>query len=98
LFKEDTISTGEEKVTYISVELDQVDLQDNKVFDITVRYGKDANSKFNSLTKEIPFRSEGGSPLTGFAVFGGGESGSIIVIIIVIIVVGLGFFLIRRRR
>ncbi|UCD04498.1 MAG: hypothetical protein JSW73_02600, partial [Candidatus Woesearchaeota archaeon] len=99
LFKEDTISTGEEKITYISVELDEVDLQENEVFNIMIRYGKDANSKFNSLTEELPFKVEAGSPLTGFAVLGGEGSGTLIIVVIVIVVIlGVGYFLIKRRR
>lgn len=99
LYKEDSIDPGQEKTTYISVELDEVDIQENEVFKITARYGKDQGSKFKTIVKELPFKIEKGSLLTGFAIFGGEGSGSIVIVIIVIAVIALGaYFLVIRKK
>lgn len=99
LFKEDSIKAGEEKTTYISAQLDEIDIQENEKFNIDLRYGIDPDSKFNSLNKELPFKVEKGSFLTGFAI-GSSGSGSLmlVVIVIAIVIAGAGYFIYIKKK
>jgi len=101
LFKEDNIAPGETKVTYIPVQLDAVDIDENDVFKIDVNYGKDPELMLKNIKTEIDFQLLSGGGLTGFVagIFGEGSGVAVVVVIVLIAgLFGLAFYLKRKNR
>ena len=69
------------KTTYIPVELDKVDIQENTEFDLTVTYGNNEDFLFKNINLKYPFKTAGGM-LTGLVAGFTGEGSPLPVIII----------------
>ncbi len=88
LFKEDEILPGKTQTTYLPVELDKVDLEENRNFKVTLAYGANEDVLLKSLKdKEYEFKSVAGLNTTTI----------IIIVVIVLIIAALIFFLKKKR-
>ncbi|MBN1646093.1 hypothetical protein JW868_03590 [Candidatus Woesearchaeota archaeon] len=96
-FRQDDLGSGMAKTTYIPVELDEMDMQENKEFQITIVYGTDEDFMVNQLRKTLPFRVEHGNFLTGL-VTGLTGTGSIIGLIVVVVLAVVAIFVFRIRK
>lgn len=102
-YTEGDIAPGKTKTAYISAVLDQVDLEENNVFDITVLYGASSDMKiFVYRPSPLPeFKvKRGGAGLTGFLVNipGAATSPAGIVIIALIIAVIITAVIISKKK
>lgn len=88
LFKKDSIAPLKTKTTYIPVELDKVDIQENTEFDLTVTYGNNEDFLFKNLNLKYPFKTAGGM-LTGLVAGFTGDGSPVPLIIIAVVIIGL---------
>lgn len=98
LFKEDDISPGQTKTTYIPVELDAVDLQENEEFDVFMTYGADQSFQLKSIKARYPFKVTSGGGLTGFVTGTAGTATGIALIVLIVIIVVLLLLAKKRKR
>ena len=64
LFKQDMVSAGQEKTTYIPVKLDKIDIEENTEFKLSVTYGSSSELLLKSIKENLPFKVlAGGLPL-----------------------------------
>ncbi len=88
LFKEDKINSGETQITYIPVELDKVDLEENRVFKITLAYGTDKDLLLKTLMpEEIPFKIIKGISTT-----------LIIIVVVILVIIIMIIFLLKSKN
>ena len=102
LYAEGDIAPGNTKIAYMPASLDQVDLEENKVFDITVLYGGSSDLKIHiyrpSPLPEFQVRAGGGG-LTGFiAGISSTATSPIGLIVIVTLIVGMLVAVVISRR
>jgi hypothetical protein len=103
-YTEGDIAPGRTKTAYISAVLDQVDLQDNKVFDITVVYGPSSDLKIH-VYRPSPLPEfkvvRGGLGITGFLVnipSVAATPAGIAIIIVIIAVIVVAVVMSRKKR
>lgn len=99
LFKSDIVLPGELKTTYLPVELDAVDLEENDLFDVLVIYGQNEDLLLKNIKVKYPFTIKSGNALTGFVTGVGGGSMAVGLIVILVIIAGLfGLFLFLKKK
>lgn len=97
LYKEDSILPGQTKITYIPVELDSVDIQENNEFDVFITYGTDANFQLKTINAKYPFKLESGSALTGFVTGSAGKATGVGLVVVIIVIIVL-FLLAKKKK
>lgn len=102
-FTEGDIAPGKTKIAYMPAVLDEVDLEENKVFDVTVLYGASSDMKIYVYRPDpLPeFKvKRGGAGLTGFLVNipAAASSPAGIVVIALIIAVIIGAVVISKKK
>jgi hypothetical protein len=103
LFVEGDIAPGKTKTAYLPVELDQVDLEDNKVFDITILYGRSSDLKTHvyrpSPLPEFVAKMGAAGGITGFLVNVPGAIASPVgIIVLVLIVAVVAVVLVTKKK
>ncbi len=99
LSKSDSIDPGETKLTYLPVELDKIDIEENQVFDITIVYGNDEENKLQKISEEVEFKTKTGNPITGMVTaIGQGGAGPVVAgVFVLVVIAGVVFFFVRKR-
>jgi len=104
LFVEGDIAPGKTKTAYLPVELDSVDLEDNKVFDLTVLYGRSSDLKTH-VYRPSPLPAfvvkQGAVGITGFLVSVPGAIASpagIAVLVLIVAVVTVALISRKKKR
>ncbi|MFH1590416.1 MAG: hypothetical protein ABIC95_00670 [archaeon] len=100
LYTEGELIGGEGATVYIPIELDDIDLEENRNFDITIAYGSDSSFLFNSIEKKLPFRTEGSAGIVGFvtSIVGEGSIPALIGLIVVVLIIVTIVVVKRRKR
>ena len=93
---EKMIEEGEKDTVYIPADLDEIDLEDNEIIQVELRYGENENILVNNENHEQEFKTAGGifSTITGGIT---GNAGSIGISLLFIIVGIAAYFLITQR-
>jgi len=99
-FKADLLKAGEEKVSYLPVELDKIDLEENTEFNLVVNYGQDKDVLIKNLNLKYPFTIKSGGFLTGLVsgVTGDGSPVPLIILIVVIILAVVIYMVIKKKN
>lgn len=99
-FKADSLKAGEEKVTYLPVELDKIDLEENTEFNLVVNYGEDKDLLIKNLNLKYPFTTKSGGMLSGLVagVTGDGSPVPLIIVIVVIILAVVIYLVIKKKN
>ncbi len=101
LQKEGSIKAGETKKMYLSVELDEIDQQENEKFNVVITYGSSPTAmvKTLSLTPEFKVETSFGAGITAMVVGLTGEGSPVgAAILLVVIVAGVVFYLRKRKK
>jgi hypothetical protein len=89
IFKQDRIASGQEKITYIPVALDEIDLQENDVFELTLTYGQDEEKMIKTIREDVPFKAIAGRlPLP--VIIG--------IVVAALVIVAVIFVLIKKKK
>jgi len=100
---EGSVEPGKTKKIYIPAELDEVDQEENKAFNLDVVYGSAKDSMFKHISSEVPFTVEAGGlqALTGMVigVFGGDVNPmNIALFLILLVTIGGAFAYVKFRK
>lgn len=99
-FKADSVKPMEEKVTYIPVELDKIDLEENTEFSIVLNYGQDKDLLIKNLNVKHPFNIKSGGMLTGLVagVTGDGSPVPLIIVVVLIILAVVIYMVVKKKN
>ncbi|HLP79575.1 MAG TPA: hypothetical protein VK158_03000 [Acidobacteriota bacterium] len=86
--KQDIVKAGAAKTTYMSAQLDDIDLEENKVFNVTIVYGTDANLLLKTIRATPDFKTSAGGAIPLY----------VYVIIILIIILAVFAWIHMRRK
>jgi hypothetical protein len=96
-FKQDTIRGGVEQTTYISVTLDDIDLEENNEFNIVLTYGQDEELLLNNVNVKYPFVATSTGIFAGLATSLGGTGSVVVLIIVVLAVLGAAVYFLKIK-
>ena len=98
-FKADSLKAGEEKVTYLPVELDKIDLEENTEFNLVVNYGQDKDLLIKNLNLKYPFTVKSGGMLTALVAGATGDGSPVpLIIVIVVIVLAVVIYVVIKKK
>ena len=100
LFKEDYVEAGQVRTTYMPVELDEVDLEENREVSLLVTYGSQEDLLLKTIQDDYPFKVVAGNALTGLVtgVFGENASVGVVVVVIVVVIALVVLIVVLRKR
>ena len=96
-FKQDSIRAGEEKTTYISATLDDIDLEENQEFSVALNYGQDEDLLLNNVNVKYPFQTTSTGIFAGLATGLGGTGSIVVLVIVILVVVGIVFYFLKPK-
>ncbi len=100
-FKKGLLQAGQTKTFYIPVQLDDIDLEENEEFDLSILYGKDADFLLKTIKQNLPFKVKGGSLISGMVASFTGEASPVTAIIIVLVlggIIGLVIYKLKNKE
>lgn len=96
LFTQDRIRPSEEKTTYLSARLDEIDIQENEVLRIDILYGTSPDMLLLRLNEEVPFTTKAGGLLAGLAL--GTAGAAALGLFVLLILAALGMFIYVKNK
>ncbi|MDK2849831.1 MAG: hypothetical protein PWP03_810 [Candidatus Woesearchaeota archaeon] len=90
--------SGSVERVYISAKLDEVDMEENKQFNLIAYYGPDEETKISKLEKTFEFKTASAGFLTGFFSFDSAGSISLIAIIGAVILFVVVLFIRKKAK